>query len=71
MARLFFRQVRLQGTTMGSPGEFAAMLEFLQKHKVVPVIDRVLPLGKAADACKLLEKSGQTGKIVFHNQPGG
>lgn len=68
MARLFFRQIRIQGTTVGSPREFSAMLEFVTRHGVVPVIDRVLPLSEAPAGYRLLEDNAQTGKIVFRNR---
>jgi len=65
MARLFYRHIRLQGTTMGRPEEFSAMLDFLGRHRIEPVIDRVLPLDKAVEAHRLLESFSQTGKIVL------
>ncbi len=67
MAKLFYRHIRLQGTTMGRPEEFSAMLDFVSLHKIVPVIDRVLPLDKAVEAHKVLEDFSQTGKVVLQN----
>jgi len=67
MAKLFFRHIRIQGTTMGSPSEFAAMLEFTDRHKIVPIIDRVLPMDQVIAAHKLLENHQQQGKIVLLN----
>jgi len=68
MARLFFRHIRLQGTTMGSPQEFAAMLDFVSLHRIVPLIDRVLLLDDIIEAHKLLENHDQNGKIVLLNR---
>jgi len=65
LRRLFFRHIRIQGTTMGTPAEFRAMLEFLTKRKLKPVVHSVLPLEKAAEAHRLLEKFSQTGKVVL------
>lgn len=67
MARLFFNHSRLQGTTMGSNAEFKAMLNFVGARKIEPVIDRVLPLGDAVAAHKLLASFSQVGKIVLQN----
>lgn len=67
MAKLFFRHIRIQGTTMGSNREFAAMLDFVERHRITPVIDRVLPLEKAAEAHQLMADFHQTGKIVLLN----
>lgn len=65
LRRLFFRHIRIQGTTMGTSAEFGAMLDFLSKKKIHPVIDRVLPLERAVEAHKLLESFSQTGKLVL------
>jgi len=67
LATLFFRHIRIQGTTMGSNAEFEAMLHFLSEKKIVPVIDRVLPLSRAVEAHKLMETFSHTGKIVLKN----
>ena len=67
MGKLFFNHIRIQGTTMGSNKEFQAMLDFLNTHKITPVIDSVLPLSDAAQAHKMLENFQQTGKIVLKN----
>ena len=67
LPRLFFGQVRIQGTTMGSNAEFKAMLDFAGEKKIEPVIDRVLPMSDAVAAHKLLESFGQTGKVVLRN----
>ena len=68
LAKLFFKQVRIQGTTMGSPTEFASMMDFVAAKRVEPVIDRVLPLASAQQAYKLIESFAQTGKIVLENE---
>lgn len=67
MAKLFFRQIRIQGTTMGSNEEFAAMLAFVAHHKITPIIDRVMPLEQAVAAHQLMANFDQTGKIVLLN----
>jgi NADPH:quinone reductase-like Zn-dependent oxidoreductase len=43
------------------------MMEFLTRHRIVPVVDRVFPLQQAVEAHKLLENYSQTGKIVLRN----
>lgn len=68
MAKLFFRHIRIQGTTMGSPEEFRAMVDFLCEKKIAPVVDRVLPMDSAVEAHKLMADFSQTGKIVLSNQ---
>jgi len=68
LRKLFLRHIRLQASTMGSLEEFKAMLQFAAAHKVKPVIDRVLPLARAAEGVALLKSFGQTGKIVLRHE---
>ena len=67
MAKIFFKQARIQGTTMGSPQEFAAMINFVRDKEIKPVVDRVLPLSEAQEAYKMIESFSQTGKIVLQH----
>ncbi len=62
---LFIHQVHLIGTTMGSPREFAAMLRFVEHHRIVPEVHHRHPLAEAAQAHALLEAGGQYGKVVL------
>ncbi len=64
MAKLFFKQARVQGTTMGSPDEFAAMIDFVAAHRLVPQVHEVYPMAKIREAVGLMERFGQAGKIV-------
>ncbi len=64
MAKMFFRQARIQGTTMGSPTEFAAMIDFVAARKLEPLVHEVYPLERIRDAVGLMEKFAQAGKIV-------
>ena len=63
--KVFWKQLRLQGTTMGSPDDFAAMLEFAATHDVKPVIDEVYPLARGAEAIERMKSSPQFGKLVL------
>ena len=65
MPKLFFRHIRIQGTTMGSNAEFAAMLEFICRHQVKPSIDRIMPLHAAAEAHQLMADFSPSGKVVL------
>ncbi|XVM06227.1 zinc-binding dehydrogenase [Bacillus subtilis] len=60
---LFFSQVNVLGTSMGSGEEFQAMLAFIDKHKLRPVIDRIYPLEKACEAYKRMQEGRQFGNI--------
>jgi zinc-binding alcohol dehydrogenase/oxidoreductase len=63
--RLFWRQLRIIGTTMGSDRDFAAMVSFVAQHNIHPVIDMVLPLDAYARAFERMRHREQFGKIVL------
>jgi NADPH:quinone reductase-like Zn-dependent oxidoreductase len=64
--RFFFGQFDLLGTTMGSPRDFAAFLEFWAAHSVPPpVIDRTFRLDEATRAHEYLETGAGFGKVVL------
>ncbi len=67
MAKLFFRQARIIGSTMGSPAEFAAMLRFVAAHHIEPAVDRVFSLDEAVAAHQRLLAAEQMGKIVLRH----
>jgi zinc-binding alcohol dehydrogenase/oxidoreductase len=62
---LYLNQVELRGTTMGSPREFAALLQAIDAGTWSPVIDSVLPLAEAAAAHARMESGAQFGKLVL------
>lgn len=66
---LFWKQISLLGSTMGSPKEFASMLAFIQKHRIRPVIDSVFSLKDGAKAFERMESGMQFGKIVLKIAP--
>jgi zinc-binding alcohol dehydrogenase/oxidoreductase len=61
---LFWKHVTILGTSMGSPQEFAAMLELL-RNGLRPVVDRVFPLLGAVAAMQHLANADQFGKVVL------
>ena len=64
LRKIFWRQISLLGTTMGSPSDWAMMLAFVSTHHLKPVVSEVMPLERAAEAFALMERGGQFGKIV-------
>jgi zinc-binding alcohol dehydrogenase/oxidoreductase len=67
MARLFFRQAQIIGSTMGSPTEFAAMLQVVAEKRIEPVLDQVFALDQAVVAHQRLLAAKQRGKIVLQH----
>ncbi len=65
MFKLFWKQIALQGTTMGSPDDFSNMLQFVEEHKIEPAIDQVVPLDQVNQALGRMQQSDQFGKLVL------
>lgn len=65
LARLFWNQLRLLGTTMGTNAEFKEVVSLFNAGAIRPVVDRVYPVEQAADAYARLEAGEQFGKIVL------
>jgi len=63
--KIFWRQLQIIGTMMGSQADFKAMVDFLNAHNIVPVVDEVFALADAAKAIAKMEHSTQFGKIVL------
>jgi NADPH:quinone reductase-like Zn-dependent oxidoreductase len=63
--KIFWRQLQIIGTMMGSPDDFKAMLDLVNEHKIIPVIDEVFPLSRANEAVSKMAGSSQFGKIVL------
>jgi NADPH:quinone reductase-like Zn-dependent oxidoreductase len=65
LTRIFFLQLRVIGSTMGTRGELAALMNMLDVSGVRPVIDQVLPMEKAVDGFAAMAQGDLFGKIVF------
>jgi NADPH:quinone reductase-like Zn-dependent oxidoreductase len=62
----YFGQFSLLGTTMGSPRDFAGLLDLLATYDVPPpLVDRTFRLDRAADAHRYLESGQAFGKVVL------
>ena len=66
MTRVFFKQIDVRGSTMGTDEEFRAMLRLVARERIRPVVDHVFPLSQAAEADRRLAQSEQMGKIVLN-----
>lgn len=65
LPRIFFKNMDIRGTTMGSPREFAGMLNFFEKNQIRPVIDRSYSLEQAAEAQMYMNNGKNFGKITL------
>ncbi|WP_261807547.1 zinc-binding dehydrogenase [Paenibacillus sp. N3.4] len=64
-AKMFFKQLDIRGTTMGSPQEFGHMLRVFEEHHIRPVLSRTYSLEEAAEALFDLEGNQNFGKITL------
>ena len=64
LRKIFWRQLSLLGTTMGSPADWKAMTAFVRRSKLKPTVSHVFALEQVAEALALMEDGGQFGKIV-------
>ncbi|HSR87003.1 MAG TPA: zinc-binding dehydrogenase [Streptosporangiaceae bacterium] len=65
LRRVFFLQLELLGSTMGTRDELAAVAGLMAGRSVKPVIDSVYPFGQASDAFARLASGEAFGKIVL------
>jgi NADPH:quinone reductase-like Zn-dependent oxidoreductase len=65
LSRIFFLQLRVLGSTMGTRDELARLLTFCERTGVRPIVDRVLPMKQARDGFAALERGEVFGKIVL------
>jgi NADPH:quinone reductase-like Zn-dependent oxidoreductase len=65
LARVFYRQLRIVGSTMGTRDELVRLVGMLDATGLRPVIDEVLPMGDAPEAFARLEAGEVFGKLVL------
>ena len=64
LQRLFFLQISVIGSTMGTLEEFRRLIAFCAAAGIEPVVDRTFPLAQGREALELLE-NGTPGKLVL------
>lgn len=62
---LYWKQISIFGSTMGTRDEFLSLLDFVEKKKIKPVVDQVLPFEHIEQAFNRMESGRQFGKIVL------
>jgi NADPH:quinone reductase-like Zn-dependent oxidoreductase len=67
LRKVFWKQLSIVGSTMGSPDDWAAMYRFVGQHRIVPVVSDVFAFPSAGKAFDLMERGGQFGKIVVRH----
>jgi zinc-binding alcohol dehydrogenase/oxidoreductase len=62
--RIFWKQLNIMGSTMGSPADFSAMVASVSKYRLRPVVDSIFSPMEGEAAFRRIEEGGQFGKIV-------
>jgi NADPH:quinone reductase-like Zn-dependent oxidoreductase len=65
MFPIFWDQLDVRGTSMGSPKDFRSMLQFVARYEIRPVVDRVYDMQDVAAAMERMQHADQFGKIVL------
>ncbi|OXM62230.1 MULTISPECIES: quinone oxidoreductase family protein [Amycolatopsis] len=65
LQRVFFLQLRVVGSTMGTRDELEDMLRYLDLTGIRPQIGKELPMSEAAEGFRLMQEGATAGKIVF------
>ncbi|WP_242926972.1 quinone oxidoreductase family protein [Pontibacter vulgaris] len=63
-AEIFWKQLSIFGSTMGTNDDFAAMMKLVEEKKIRPIVDKVFPLEETEQAMRYMEAGKQFGKIV-------
>ena len=61
---LFFKQISILATTMGSPTEFKEMMAFIAHHLIEPVVDSTFPLEDHRASLDRMNHPDRFGKVV-------
>jgi NADPH:quinone reductase-like Zn-dependent oxidoreductase len=65
LQRLFWNQIEVIGSTMGSDGDVGDMLRMVAGTGLKPIVDRVVPFAEGVQALRDLESEDRFGKIVL------
>ena len=65
LRHIFFRQLQILGSTMGSPRDFSDVMKCVFRGQLKPVVDRILPLSEARKAHELIEGRKVFGKLIL------
>ena len=64
-AKVFWKQLSILGSSMGSEQDFDDMLATVTEKSLVPMVDEVFPLAEGEAALRHLESGSQFGKVVL------
>ena len=65
LTRIFFLQLSVIGSTMGTRDELASLVQLLDATGTKPLVDRTLPMDRAPEGFAAMAEGDVFGKIVF------
>jgi len=65
LTKIFFKQLRVIGSTMGTKAELERLAAFVQGKGITPVIDSVRPLAEAREGFEHMANGDVFGKVIF------
>ncbi|MCB0288226.1 MAG: zinc-binding dehydrogenase, partial [Calditrichaeota bacterium] len=71
LRKIFWKQVTVQGTTMGTQTDFSEMVHFFEKHHIHPLVDGPFDWQNYPDAFRRMASGEQFGKIVVRHDVSG
>lgn len=66
LPKIFFKNMDIRGTTMGSPREFKQMIEYFEEYKIKPVLDLSYEFSNLIDALHYMGEGKNFGKITIN-----
>lgn len=63
--KIFWKQLSILGTTMGSPKDFINLINFINEHQLQPIVDSIHSFKDAENVIRMMDNSVQFGKIVL------
>ncbi|HME81802.1 MAG TPA: zinc-binding dehydrogenase [Candidatus Eremiobacteraceae bacterium] len=63
LSRVFWRQITVAGSSMGTPSEFAALVRFVERAGIKPAIDQEYPLDQGIKAFERMAAGEVQGKL--------
>jgi NADPH:quinone reductase-like Zn-dependent oxidoreductase len=65
LARIFWKQLVVMGSTMGNMREFSEVIRMLNEDKLAPIIDKIFPYDQIREAHEYLSNAQQLGKVAL------
>ena len=63
--KMYQKQLTIMGSALGTPKELKQLVRLAEQRRLIPIIDRTLPLEQAAEAHQLLESRKNFGKVCL------